>query len=109
VVDGAGILTLRGEIDLAVETPLRVAFDQACSAEKPIVVNLRGVDFMDSTGLAVFVMTRNRLHARGHHLVVAEPIERVQQVIHLTALDTVIPIFDTESEALAYCSTAKEP
>ncbi|MFC3741582.1 STAS domain-containing protein [Paractinoplanes deccanensis] len=53
--DGATVLTATGEIDMSNASEFRAALDGALSADGhgPVVVDLTGVGYIDSAGLAV--------------------------------------------------------
>ncbi len=66
-----------------------------------LVANCVEVPYLDSTGIAclvgLFTTVRN---VRGA-FALAEASDRIKSVLHLTKLDTILPIYDTEVEALA--------
>ncbi|MFE7931292.1 STAS domain-containing protein [Streptomyces sp. NPDC057456] len=62
---GATVVTLHGEIDLLVVQPLRTRLDALTAGPHPdLVIDLRGVSFIDCVGLSVLCRTRNRVRAR---------------------------------------------
>ena len=66
-----------------------------------IVVNLAGVPYMDSSGVASLVKLLSRARKGGAALYLAELSDRVRSVFEITRLDTVFDIRDSEQEALA--------
>lgn len=64
-----------------------------------IVVNLEGVEFMDSTGLGVLVGGLKRVKEQDGALVLAAPNQPVQRVLAITGLDQVFPVHSTVEEA----------
>src|SRR5437667_10985251 len=64
------------------------------------VVNLAGVEYIDSSGLgqlvAIWVSVKNR---RGH-LKLLNPTKRVQRLLEITRLNTLFEIFEDEREAV---------
>lgn len=79
-------MQLTGELDLASADVLerevrrlRVAgFDR-------VVVDLRRVDFMDSTGLRLLISLRNTAKREGHRLLIVPGPRQVQRIFDLTA------------------------
>ncbi|MFF7452446.1 MULTISPECIES: anti-sigma factor antagonist [unclassified Streptomyces] len=58
-------MTLHGEIDLVTAIPLASRLDVLSSDPHPdLVLDLRGVSFIDCAGLGVLCRTRNRVGAR---------------------------------------------
>jgi anti-anti-sigma factor len=86
--DGLVELAFRGELDIAafamVEERLREV-----EAEKPrvIVFDLRGLRFMDSTGLRVILSADQRARRDGWRIAVVEGPEAVHRVFRLALLD----------------------
>jgi len=93
--DGPAVrLAVEGEIDMAV-APRLLDF-LLCAAEAfdhhVISLDMKGVTFVDSSGLAVLVEVHERLCQRRSHLVVENPAPVVAQVIALTGLDTFLDV-----------------
>ena len=59
-----------------------------------LVVDLSGVYFMDSTGLAVLAVAHKRLQQAGGGLVLAGPTPAVRRSIDITGLDQMMPVTD---------------
>ncbi len=67
---------------------------------KLLVIDLSELAFICSLGLGGIVATH--VHARRHDRTVAlaAPVPAVRELLELTRLDTLIPVFDTVNEAL---------
>ncbi len=68
---------------------------------KQIVVNLRRVDYFDSTGLGILVGGLRRFREGGGMLRLCEPQPRVTRLLRVTDLDTIIDIYGSEQEAVS--------
>jgi anti-sigma B factor antagonist len=77
--DGSWLVQVRGEIDLATVETLKTELEER--AGQPIVLDLSGVEFMDSTGIALLIATAGRLTLGG----ISPPVERLIQVCGLEA------------------------
>ena len=66
------------------------------------IVDLSGVDFLDSTGLGVFVTALKHVREMDGSLDVVVSSERVLRVFQLTGLDVVIPLHETLDAAIAH-------
>lgn len=86
--DGKPVLTLSGELDLATADHLEAALR---SVEKPdidrVVVDLRGLAFMDSTGLRAVIAADSRAKRDGRVLELVRGNEAVHRVFRMTLLE----------------------
>lgn len=81
-------LALAGELDIAsaerVERELeRIELD----APATIVLDLRALTFLDSTGLRIIVAADARAREQARRLVVIQGPDAVQRILHMTRLD----------------------
>jgi anti-sigma B factor antagonist len=89
------VIELYGELDLA---GTEVAAEELLAAHRTdvaeIIVDLSGLDFIDSSGLRVLVESLNRDRQNGNRLRFLRGPESVQRVMELTCLDAVLPFAD---------------
>jgi anti-sigma B factor antagonist len=100
--EAVAVLEFSGRLD-AYESP-RVAewLDKAMSREAPrLVVNLAGVNFIDSTGLAKLVQAMKRCRQSGGDLHLSALQQPVRIIFELTRLDKAFQVFATEEDAIA--------
>src|SRR3954452_8443546 len=72
------VVTLRGELDLAAAADLEPALAELLEGPYDVVaLDLRELDFLDSSGLRLVVMARNRLLDEDRRLVLVRGSERV--------------------------------
>lgn len=84
--NGATIVVApKGEIDLATEGALRDALDGVGRCEV-LVLDLRGISFMDSAGIGVLVDERLRAEPEGFRLRVISGPDQVQRLLEMTGL-----------------------
>ena len=96
------LIELGGELDLYTAPELEERLDAVLEEGiKRVLIDLREVTFIDSTGLRVIVTALRRLQDVGGGLAVVCVDENIRQVFELTALDKLIPIRGTREEALA--------
>jgi anti-sigma B factor antagonist len=100
--NGYSVLAVSGEVDVATVPRLREQLHGlVAQGSNKIVVDLDGVDFLDSTGLGVLVGALKRVRgAEGGelHLVCTQP--RIRKVFEVTGLTKVFSLFDTVDEAV---------
>ena len=94
------MVSVEGDIDVATSPVLReVLYEQAAGDTASMIVDLTGVDFIDSTGLTVLVGTLKRLRERGATMAVVCPHERVLRTFRVTALDRIFPLYGSLAAA----------
>lgn len=83
---GAVVVALSGELDLAsVDVLEREVRRLRLAGSNHVVVDLRDVEFMDSTGLRLLISLRNTAKREGHGMVVVPGSHQVQRIFDLTA------------------------
>lgn len=80
----AVVLVARGELDL-VGAP-RVSGALPADLDRPVVIDLSGVTFMDSSGLRALLDLRNTCRTHDQQLTLARPSDAVLRVIELVDL-----------------------
>ena len=86
---GRHTLALTGELDLDSATDLEAAVREACASGTGLVIDLRNVTFMDSTGLRVLIVAATLCEENGHELRII-PGEEIQRILEMTGLDRVL-------------------
>jgi anti-sigma B factor antagonist len=65
-----------------------------------LILNLSGVDAIDSGGLGELVLLRMWADANGHSIMLAAPNQHIRNLLELTNLDAVLQVYATEQEAV---------
>lgn len=93
--DDRAVVGARGELDLATAPQLEDALMPPLNAGAAVALDLRGLDFMDSTGVRVIVAAHLAAQEHGGALVVcAVPDGPVARVLEISGLDTVLDVVD---------------
>lgn len=96
------VLEVAGEVDVYTAPGLRDRVsDLLDGGQHQLVIDLGGVEFLDSTGLGVLVAGLNRAREVGGSLSLVCPQERVLKLFRITGLDEVFTVHGTVDEALA--------
>ncbi len=96
------VVAVVGELELATAPRLRQAVVSAVGdGQIDIVLDLSGVDFVDSVGLGVVVSALKRVRGRQGRLVVAGARPRVRGLFELTRLDEIIELHPDVEAAMA--------
>ncbi len=100
--DGWSVLEVGGEVDVATAPRLREQLIKLVNAEKyRIVVDLQGVDFIDSTGLGVLIGALKRVRTHDGDLAVVCTEPRIVKVFEITGLNQVFRLLDSVDTAVA--------
>jgi anti-anti-sigma factor len=104
------VLTVRGELDLRTVPTLRARLAEAlATGHGAVVVDLTGVAFMDSTGLATLLNALRRLTRAGRRLVLTCGDGPVRRMLHLTHLLGTFTVCDHVDAALAHLERTQGP
>jgi anti-anti-sigma factor len=88
-------VSLSGELDIASAPQLEDQLGQVEAAgPAAIVLDLRGLEFMDSTGLRTIVGADTRAREQGRRLAIVRGPEAVQRIFTVTKLDERLDIVD---------------
>jgi anti-sigma B factor antagonist len=97
----ATTLALSGELDLLSSPSLEQALGHAIESDAELVlIDLRGLEFMDSTGLHLLVQGQQRAHVSGRRYAVIRGNEQVQRLLDLTGVAEFLTIVDSPDELL---------
>jgi anti-anti-sigma factor len=98
---GHVLVTLRGDLDIAVAPTLR---DHLLSLLRPgtsrLIVDLSAVSYADASGLAVLIGTRRRARLLGGFLHLASPSPAVTTALAFTGLCRQLDVFPTVHAAI---------
>jgi anti-sigma B factor antagonist len=100
-IRGSVIVELAGELDLYNAEELRSALHDAAARQPDrLVIDLSGVEFIDSTALGVLVEARRRLENRQAFLL-ARAGRDVRRTLEVSGLDRHFGVYDSVDAALA--------
>ncbi|MBI2298205.1 MAG: STAS domain-containing protein [Armatimonadetes bacterium] len=102
VVDGLVVLSLFGEVDIASVPILQEHFQrQFAEGSQRMIVDLEGLDYLDSTGLGCVTAARRQAREAGGDLLLVCTRQRVLRLFNITGLDQVFVICRSVAEATA--------
>ena len=88
------IVSLYGELDLTSAQTLETTLVGLGRDGGSIIVDLSGLEFIDSTGLAVLLRAVTRSRQDSDHLALLRGREQVQRVLQVTGLEDQLPFLD---------------
>jgi anti-sigma B factor antagonist len=99
---GHVVVSVRGEVDLYTSPGLRDALAVAVGQKEAVViVDLREVTYMDSSGIATLVVAHGAAKKGAGRLVLVGLTDRVREVFKLARLESVFELAPTVEAALA--------
>lgn len=100
--EGIILLDLEGELTVGPGVAaLREQLQQLASAGRTnVVLNMAGVNYVDSTGLGAMVVCHTTLKKAGGRVVLLNLNRRQMELLVLTKLSTVFEVFDDEQDAV---------
>ena len=91
--DGVARLVASGELDLSSAEDLEEQLKQL-ERDGPVVLDLRELTFMDSTGLRAVLAADARAREQGGRLVIVRGPEDIDRVFRITRMDERLEIVD---------------
>ena len=92
---GVRLVRLTGELDMAgVDRFERLLTADQRSDAETFVIDLRGLTFIDSSGLRALIMADQHVRAEGGRFVVVRGPERVNEVLEMTGVAQRIELVD---------------
>jgi anti-sigma B factor antagonist len=104
--DGQVVVELRGELDIADAASVATVLTGVVARRPKVIVDLAGLEFIDSSGLAALARARKRARDAGGEVVLAGPQRQVARVLALTRLIDVFSVHASVDEAAGRAKAA---
>jgi anti-sigma B factor antagonist len=104
--DAGVIVAVRGELDVVTSQQFDDYLSEAGAGHGRVVLDLSGVDFMDTTALAVIVSHWRRHVEAGGMFLLAGARYRYTKALWITGLADRLPMYDTVDEAVSAMPSA---
>jgi anti-sigma B factor antagonist len=96
------VLVVAGEIDVFTAPLFKQAVvNLVAEGHRHLFLDMREVSFMDSSGFGALLGATKRLRPEGGSLNLVGCNKTIQRMLHLTRLDTILGVYETEAEAMA--------
>ena len=96
------VLSISGELDIVGGPELRQAVVSAVAGgARKLVLDISGLDFVDSFGLGVVVGALKRLRQRNGDLALVCPVPRIRRVFEMCDLDRVLAMHASLDDVVA--------
>jgi anti-sigma B factor antagonist len=97
---GATVVTVQGELDLATADRLWVELEPVLASRKLVILDGTGITFLDSSGLRVLLQAGKRAVTDGATFRLVAPQQAVQRVLELAGAEGHLQIRDSVPAAL---------
>ena len=97
---GVPVLLVAGEVDMATAPRFGEAVSARVAAGEPFVVDLEGVDFLSSAGLAVLVDAREQTAGHDLRWAVVATRPTVTRPLEITGLLDLLPVHGSLADAV---------
>jgi anti-sigma B factor antagonist len=101
-ISGWTVVSVYGEVDVATAPELKERLVALVSGGRSrLVLDLGGVDFLDSTGLGMIVSALKRARTHGGDLRIVSSESRITRLFEITGLDKALAVLPTVDDAIA--------
>ena len=85
--DRAAVVTIGGELEYGTAGHLRAALLEISQSDASrLVLDMAGVDFLDSSGISLLIQAKQRFDAQGSVFVLRRPQSRVTRVLEVAGV-----------------------
>ncbi|MDH4162582.1 MAG: STAS domain-containing protein [Nitrospirota bacterium] len=101
-ISAGTVVKLIGDVDMNTSPDVRTSIAEVfkTGGSKALLINLSGVRYMDSSGIATLVETMQNCMKQGMKLRLVEPSPSVRDVFELARLSSIFQIFPSMNDAL---------
>ena len=97
------MLTISGRLSLGTEVErLDAAVNELLKKDqKKVVFDISGLEYCDSSGVGMMVSSLTKLRKAGGELKMAGANPRIQRILKMTGVDSLMPMYGSVTEAAA--------
>jgi anti-sigma B factor antagonist len=92
-------VVLVGSLDIPGAAKVDLPLNVVAGSRDRLAIDISGVKFLSSMGVRTLVMVARAIGNRGGKVVLIGPSEGIREVLSLTGVDTIMPIFSDDAEA----------
>lgn len=103
-IDNIVVIYLEGRLDVHLSADIEKEINALIESDKEsnLLLNLKDVEYMSSSGLRIFVSTMRILKEKQRKLVLCNMNNAVQKIFEVVELTDMFDIFNTEDEAIDF-------
>jgi anti-sigma B factor antagonist len=106
--DGQIVVVLGGELDVAYAASVAAQLSAIAACEREIIVDLTGLEFIDSSGVAALAQVRKHARLAGGDLLLAAPQQQVLRILTITRLIDVFSVHACVGEAASFAVRSRQ-
>ncbi|MCX7842736.1 MAG: STAS domain-containing protein [Clostridia bacterium] len=105
-INGVKIVRMVGQVRISTQNDFKDALDEIVkdSQGRPVVLNMDGIAYMNSTGLGIIIDTYKKIKDSNGRLILCNLLPDIMNLFEVTRLNRFIEICATESEAISKAS-----
>jgi len=96
---GATLIILKGRMDVTGAMEVDLRFAAVAAANRAVIVDLGGVEFLASMGLRTLIMGAKSLKTKSGRMALWRPLPMVEEVLVTSGTTTLIPLVQDLAEA----------
>lgn len=96
----AAVIVVSGELDLASAPVLEEELNRAADGADLLIVDLRELEFIDSTGLGLLIKANRQAEAAGRRFAIVRGQSQVQRLLGVTGIEQRLTLVDAPEELL---------
>ncbi len=101
-LNGAAVLDIKGDLTYANRGEFKMAVERVKSAGcRHLILNMEQVRFVDSAGLGLLALISQNFKVNQAQLSLVKPQSYVREIMSLANIPKMIPLFESEQEALS--------
>ena len=94
------LIKLNGKLDVTGTAQIETGFAGYCSGDAVrVIVDVSDVSFMASTGIRLLMLNARSIARRGGKMVILNPIPDVKNILEVTGIPGIIPIYSSLESA----------
>ena len=102
---GTAIAKASGRIDSSNSREFHSSLEAAIAeGDSAVVLDFEDVSYISSAGMRVILLTAKSLQSRGSKLLLCSMEDPIREVFKISGFDKIIPIHDSQSDAIAAAS-----
>ena len=92
--DDGPLIALRGDLDLSTSADLWARIDELPGGTPSTVLDLSGLEFVDSSGISCLFRLHQRVADQGGMVIARAPSPQIRRLLEMTQLNRLIAVVD---------------
>ncbi|MFQ5335962.1 MAG: STAS domain-containing protein [Flavobacteriales bacterium] len=107
--DGIPVISVKGSLlSMEIAEPLLMEVDNIAGNGTDIIIDMAGMDYLNSTGLSVLIKILTKMRNAGGEVIIASVPDAINHLLIITKINSVFKVLDSISEALDFIKSARK-